>query len=956
VGSDSRPAITRDGRSRGRGPGADKPDEPAVRHDLIGRTIGQFRVRSVIGTGGMGTVFEAVQEQPHRTVALKVMNRGVASRSALRRFQYEAQTLARMDHPGIARIHDAGMHDEGAGGVPWFAMEYIAGAKDILKYAESKSLDTQRRLELFVDVCDAVNHGHQKGIVHRDLKPSNILVDAAGRAKIIDFGVARATDSDLAVTTLQTDIGQLIGTPLDMSPEQIEADPHSIDTRSDVYSLSVVLFELLCGRLPYRGTLNNPWQLTRTILEQPPCRLSAIDTKLRGDIETIVLKGLDKDRDQRYQSAAQLAQDIRRFLAGEPILARAPSLSYQVRMLVKRHRWRVISAMTAAVAIIAIAFDPPGDHLYSGSGDTTLRAWQMNEIAMLEDYRGGRQWSVAKRRESVRLRGHESSIRDIDVSPSGLVACGARDGAVKLWSPYVSDVHILRGHRTSVTSVTFDPGGQYAYSTSSIPDSCLFIWDVERGDLAARNYVRDREGFNDVTCVATPEGTLTAGATGAYPETARVLIWRAVDPVAPELVTALEPGPEIMVQLVGVTLSADGTRVAAGAADGQIKVWDLHDLPRHRAIAILRGHRETVGTLLFIDEAGRYLVSASGHPRGARPGLDSSIRLWDVETGGQPRLEPHAVLEGHTGGVYCVAFHPSEPRLASGSADRTIKLWDTESLAEVATLRGHAGLVRDLAFDAQGDRLASASFGFEGTDNVVRLWETQRSRAFVEHRAVTRRASQLARRLLGRPLLLDEGYRLIDEEAALPAEVREEARRCFDRLWHEPDILVCWGAWTLAASGRRTSEPSGPRSSERVNTRRHCGRWRSRWRCPITRMRSRSWPCPATGWVATGLPSRRSSGHACSCASRHSPRIACAGSSWVRRRARSRRRSATPRDPSPGHRGRSSDDHRSLTADGGGDYAPRTTRVACIVAPASASWRRPDPAVSGRAKNEDSRR
>ncbi|MCH6551932.1 MAG: serine/threonine protein kinase, partial [Planctomycetes bacterium] len=191
---------------------------------LAGQRIGRYHLRRLIASGGMGSVYEAVQEKPHRIVAVKVMRQGIASKSALRRFEYESQILARLRHPGIAQVYEAGTHDDGSGGVPYFAMEYIPNARPITEYARTKSLTSRQRLELFVKVCEAVHHGHQKGIIHRDLKPANILVDSAGQPRIIDFGVARATDSDMAVTTLQTNVGQLIGTLQYMSPEQCDAD------------------------------------------------------------------------------------------------------------------------------------------------------------------------------------------------------------------------------------------------------------------------------------------------------------------------------------------------------------------------------------------------------------------------------------------------------------------------------------------------------------------------------------------------------------------------------------------------------------------------------------------------------------------------------------------------------------------------------------------------------------
>ena len=317
---------------------------------VLPKKIGQFHIKEVIATGGMGTVYRAMQERPRRIVALKVMKHGVTSRSAFRRFEYESQILARLGHPGIAQVYDAGTHDDGTGAVPFFAMEYIPNAKSITEYAKAKELSLRARLALFARVCDAAHHGHQKGIIHRDLKPGNILVDANGEAKIIDFGVARGTDSDMAVTTLQTDLGQLIGTLRYMSPEQCAGDPQGIDIRSDVYSLGVVLNELLTGRLPYDVLDVSIPHLARLIQEGQPVRLSASDATLKGDLETIVAKALEKDRERRYQSAFELAQDVRRYLAGEAITARAPSLFYQVQTFARHNR-----ALCGAIAAVFLA-------------------------------------------------------------------------------------------------------------------------------------------------------------------------------------------------------------------------------------------------------------------------------------------------------------------------------------------------------------------------------------------------------------------------------------------------------------------------------------------------------------------------------------------------------------------------------------------------------------------------
>ena len=329
------------------------PPTPQPLQTNLPPTIGPFSIRRVIGSGGMGIVYEAMQESPRRKVAIKVMKRGITSSSALRRFQFESQVLARLHHPGIAQIYEAGTWDDGTGGVPFFAMEFIAGAKTLNQFSIDKKLDTPQKLELFARVCDAVHHGHQKGIIHRDLKPGNILIDRQGNPKVIDFGVARSTDSDLAVTTQQTDVGALVGTLQYMSPEQCEADPDIIDTRSDVYAMGVVLYQMLCGKAPYDLESVPIFDAAKIVREQPPTRLSVVSPLLRGDLETIVSKAMAKDPEYRYQSALELKQDLERYVKGEPISARPLSLTYQLSLLMRRNKAAVVATMVIAAVLVA---------------------------------------------------------------------------------------------------------------------------------------------------------------------------------------------------------------------------------------------------------------------------------------------------------------------------------------------------------------------------------------------------------------------------------------------------------------------------------------------------------------------------------------------------------------------------------------------------------------------------
>jgi eukaryotic-like serine/threonine-protein kinase len=308
--------------------------------------IGRYRILRLLGEGAMGAVYEAEQDLPHRTVALKLIRAGYARAEMLRRFENEAQALGRLQHPGIAQIYEAGRE----GNQPYFAMELVHG-ETLLAYCEHRKLSTRQRLELVAKICDAVQHAHQRGLIHRDLKPANILVEESGQPRILDFGVARLTDSD-AQATRETNIGQLVGTLAYMSPEQVLGDPEEIDTRSDVYALGVILYELLAGQGPYVLGPQLP-EVVRTIREEEPTSLSSVNRTYRGDIETIVGKALEKDKTRRYASAAELAADIRHYLGDEPITAHPPSTTYQLQKFARRNKALVTGVAAVFVVLVA---------------------------------------------------------------------------------------------------------------------------------------------------------------------------------------------------------------------------------------------------------------------------------------------------------------------------------------------------------------------------------------------------------------------------------------------------------------------------------------------------------------------------------------------------------------------------------------------------------------------------
>ncbi len=333
----------------------DQVDQRAPDAVNIPREIGDYQILRVLGVGGMSIVYAALQKQPRRMVALKVMKQGTTTKVSLRRFRREIEILGRLHHPYIAQVFNAGMHDDGSGGVPYFVMEYVPGAKTVLEHVASSSLSVRDTLKLFVKICAAVEHGHHNKVVHRDLKPGNILIDRTRDPKIIDFGVARATEVDPAAATMQTEAGRLVGTVQYMAPEQVDADARDIKPSCDVYALGVLLYKLLTTRYPHSFEGLPIYEAVRIIRMEDPPKPSTINPEVRGDLETILMRCLEKEPARRYQSAGQLGRDVLRYLGKIPIKARPAGFVYRIGLFMRRRKKTLALAAAMCILIVLVA-------------------------------------------------------------------------------------------------------------------------------------------------------------------------------------------------------------------------------------------------------------------------------------------------------------------------------------------------------------------------------------------------------------------------------------------------------------------------------------------------------------------------------------------------------------------------------------------------------------------------
>jgi WD40 repeat protein/serine/threonine protein kinase len=715
--------------------------------EAMGTLIGPYKLLEQIGEGGFGVVFMAEQTEPvRRKVALKVLKPGMDTRQVIARFEAERQALAIMDHPNIAKVLDGGATPSGR---PYFVMELVRGVP-ITEFCDQHHLTPQRRLELFVTVCQAVQHAHQKGIIHRDLKPSNVLVsvhDTTPVVKVIDFGVAKALGQELTDKTLFTGFAQMVGTPTYMSPEQAGMSDLDVDTRSDIYSLGVLLYELLTGTTPFTKERfkQAPYDEIRRIIreEEPPrpsTRLSqetetltsvsaqrqtepAKLTKLvRGELDWIVMKALEKDRARRYETANAFAMDIHRYLQDDPVQACPPSGWYRFRKFARRNQAVLATASVVGLALVGLATSL----IVIAREHQATQTAQQAEVRAKEDRKKAhererresyfhritlahrdlaldllaacpedlREWEWhylmrLSRVEPLVLR-DKTEVYGLAFSPDGerLAAAGG-DGTVKIWNSRTGKViHAFLAHSDSVVSVAFHPDGKHLASRGT--DLKVNVWDLTATGQAIWTERCDaiRKFGSAYTIAFSPDGRLLATATDAV---VRVWDWKNRQLLQSSPGDDFHPTP--------VAFSRDG-RLATGISSEGVKLWD----PQTRMLlGTFHEHRGPMSALAF-SANGEWLASAN---------YDRTVKLSDSTTG--------AVLHNllHPGNQpECIAISPDGRRLASGGEDKKVRIWDPATGREILSLQGHTDGCECLAFSPDGYRLASASF-----DGTVRIWD-----------------------------------------------------------------------------------------------------------------------------------------------------------------------------------------------------------------------------------------
>lgn len=705
----------------------DRADDPQRRGGLvamladadehwIGCEVGGCTLLELLGAGGMGSVYRARQARPQREVALKLLRSGVLGDSALRRFEVETRLLAHLQHPGIAKVYAAGVHEEGPLRLPYCTLELIEGGRSITTYADEQRLDVRARLALFLQACDALQHAHERRVIHRDVKPDNLLVDRSGQVRVIDFGIARVLEDQEQGRGL-TRTGHLLGTPAYMSPEQVEGRADELDTRADVYSLGVVLYQLLCGRLPIDVDGASLLEVSRRILEEEPRRLSTLRASLRGDLETIALKALAKDPQRRYASAGALAADLRRFLSDEPISARPATALYQLTKFARRHRGLTAGAVLAVSALVTGA----GLALWSAA-----QAFEARDQARRLAYDA----SLSAAASALQLGDSEAARRRLDAAPQALRGWEWRHFRARLDdASLVLPAEPASGALGNLRRVAFASdsaaGEQLLSVTAVIRDGAEYvelkrISALDGAELTSwssgpHKLIWPNLGFERLWVGTLDEGALQFDLSGrrlaaldlssAWPRSGRV----ALIPLDAERAIALRRlgGPHRVVDFARGVIESPSP-----LSDDELMVVVLGPSADGRALV---SFGRSVCWTPFDSSAPRECMEWSGepvnvfaaHPDGERiyaAGQDGSLSLVRRGAGG---LQLERRIAAHVDAIGAIALSPDGALLATGGKDRSVRVFDTAELAPLSTLFGAESSLVALSFSGDGARIAA---------------------------------------------------------------------------------------------------------------------------------------------------------------------------------------------------------------------------------------------------------